>query len=73
MTVATRTEQRRSFQPPVRLTLLEGDMDAHEIEDNERHSRLEKKLDTMNARLLGVLCSLLVAVVMLSLNLAVMK
>jgi len=71
MALITRTEQRKAFQPPVRLTLLEGDMDTHEIEDEERFGKIEKKLDTMNARLLGVLSSLIVAVIMLALNLAV--
>lgn len=62
----SRIEDRTSFDVPVRLRLLEGDMD-----------KLEERLDTIDARLgkimaacVGILTSLVVASVMLALNLA---
>ena len=66
-----RTEQRRGFQVPVRVQLLEHDVDELESTSEERHKDITERLDKYNARLLGVLCSLVVAVIMLALNLAV--
>lgn len=68
----SRSQKRSGFPMPTRVQLLENDIDEHESEDTMFHSRMEKKLDTLNSRLLGVMSGLVVASVMLAVN-AVVK
>lgn len=62
-----RTAERRHLTVPLRVERLEEDADVHDaiVEG------LSKQIRTMNARLTGVLISLVVASIMLAANLAV--
>jgi hypothetical protein len=62
-----RTIERRHLDLPLRVERLEEDMDELEA----GLGRVEKKLDSLNARATGLLISLVVAAIMLAVNLAV--
>lgn len=61
-----RTKDRRHLPVPIRVERLEEDQDV----SDHRHDEIEKLLHTLNSRVLGVVGSLVVAVIMLALNLA---
>lgn len=62
-----RTAERKHLTVPLRVERLEEDADVGEA----RFERIEKKLDTLNARATGLLISLVVASIMLAANLVV--
>lgn len=63
----TRTMSRAHLPEIVRVERLEEDADNLDT----RQDTIEVKLDKINARLLGVLCSAIVAIAMLAINLVV--
>lgn len=62
-----RTRQRQHLALDLRVERLEEDADVHE----DSVLALHKQLSTLNARLAGLLISLVVASVMLAANLAI--
>lgn len=62
-----RADQRASFDIPVRLRLVESDLDSLDA----RLDRIDARLGKIMAACVGILTSLVVAAVMLALNLAV--
>lgn len=62
-----RTRERGHLAVPLRVERLEEDADVGDA----RFDRIEKKIDTLNARAMGLLISLVVAAVMLAANLVI--
>jgi hypothetical protein len=62
-----RTAERRHLTVPLRVERLEEDADINE----ELMVAIDKKLNTLNARAMGLLISLVVASIMLAANLVV--
>lgn len=65
----SRTDERKGFQVPVRVQLLEGDMDAHEDHVSAELANFRAKLDRFQGILIGILVTLTTASVLLALNL----
>lgn len=59
-----RTEQRKRFALPVRVELAENDLDTHD----RAFSRMESKLDKLNARATGLLISMTTATLLLAID-----
>lgn len=63
----SRSQARGGFPEAVRIELLEQDADSAD----SRHADIQESLAKLNARAMGLLISLVVAAIMLSINLAV--
>lgn len=64
-----RIDQRREFDVPTRLRLIEGDLDDFEA----RFDKVDARLGKIMATCLSILVSVVVACILLAINLAVMK
>ena len=69
MLTSSRTEQRKMFDPPVRLSLLEQDLDNVE---NWRDS-MKEEMRALQSILTKILIALVVASVMLAINVVVLR
>lgn len=76
----SRPADRRDFDIPTRVTLLESDLDEADVETAELRgmllaveAKLGERLDRLNGIATGILSALVVAAILLAINLAVVR
>lgn len=69
MVTASRTEQRRMFDHPVRISLLEQDLDSVET----WRDSMKEEMRALQSILTKILIALVVASVMLAINVVVLR
>lgn len=69
MLTASRTEQRKMFDPPVRISLLEQDLDHVET----WRDSMKEEMRALQSILTKILIALVVASVMLAINVVVLR
>lgn len=70
----SRTNARRGITDPInRCELLEGDVDALDIAFADWRDKIDRRMASQQAILLGILVSLTTGAILLALNIAVLK